>query len=506
MRALAQEFHGLDRRVGLWLSLLCGMTFGVVVFSILYPIRFVGLDFQAFWCGGAVLLAHANPYLNQPLHACEAAHSAAFFSTYPNVTIPVPLPPYAVALLAPLSLIPFPLARALWWIALATAAFAVGRGIAKITGMPPITAMAASYLAVLGPAIFPGALAPIPVALTVFAALALQQEKWNRAAVLLGFAMIEPHMVLPACAAAFLFVPPMRLRLMVVGLLTALVMVAAVGPHVVVSYFTTMLPIHALAEVNNLAQYSLTAILYHLGLAPGLAVRIGSLQYVALVIASIFVAGRLYRRNRDLSWLVLVPSAFAVIGGAFIHLDQVAMVIPMACLIVRERPSKLATVMLILLAIPGEILINWLPFTIPAALLCGWLVAQTKARWTVVIASSMAVVVGVCVMLALLIFGNHLLAAPGNPYLAAPIRIPDPGPNASASVTWAQFTSFSVFRPLIWWPEKLLTMVPVLVLLALTLREAFGKSRAAGTAGRSSVSSVASEVYASTRTASPETS
>ena len=506
VRALTAEFLSLDRRVGIWLALLCGMTFGVVVFSVVYPIQFVGLDFQSFWCGGAVLLAHANPYLNQPLHACEAAHSPVFFSAYPNATIPVPLPPYAIALLAPLSLIPFPLARGLWWIVLAAAAYAVGTGIAKITGMSPVTATAASYLAVLGPAIFPGALAPIPVAVTVFAALALKQKKWNRAAILLGLAMIEPHMVLPACAAAFLFVPQMRLRLIVLGLFTALVMIAVVGPHVVASYFAVILPTHALAEVNNLAQYSLTAVLYHLGFAPGLAVRIGSVQYAVLITASVFVAGRLQRKTGDLSWLVLAPSAFAVIGGPFIHLDQVAMVIPMACAIVRSRPTKLASVILVMLAIPGEILINWLPFTLPAALICGWLVAQTKARWAVAIASSIAVVVVACSLVALLIFGNHLMAASGTPYPAVPtIRVAAPGPDASASVPWAQFTSSAVFRPWIWWPEKLLTLVPVLVLLGLTLREALGKSRAAGSAGCTSSPNSALDTYSSARAASPGT-
>ncbi|BDE07003.1 hypothetical protein WPS_22790 [Vulcanimicrobium alpinum] len=28
-------------------------------------------DFRAFWCGGVVLVHHANPYLQQPLQRCE---------------------------------------------------------------------------------------------------------------------------------------------------------------------------------------------------------------------------------------------------------------------------------------------------------------------------------------------------------------------------------------------------------------------------------------------------
>jgi len=500
VRALAPELRGLDRRVGIWLSVLGGMTVGVVLFSVLYPIQFVGLDFQAFWCGGAVLLAHANPYLNQPLHACEAAHSPAFLSAYPNVTIPVPLPPYAIALFAPLSLIPFSLARVLWWITLAVAAFAVGRGIAKISGMPPVTAVAASYLAVLGPAIFPGALAPIPIALTVFAALALQQRRWNLAAIFLGSAMIEPHMVMPACLAVFLFMPHMRLRLVTAALVIALVTFAAVGPVAVFSYVTVILPTHALAEVNNLAQYSLTAFLYHLGVSPHLAVHIGSLQYALFAIVGMFAARNLYRASLDPAWLVLVPAGFAVVGGPFIHLDQIAMVVPMACLIVRSRPSRIAVGVLIMLAIPIEVLINWLPFTIPAAMICGWLVAQSRPDWKRTVAASGLVVVASCGMVALLILGNHAMTATGH-VLAHPIHVSDPGPNASASVSWGEFTSFATFLPWIWWPEKVLTIVPVLALVVLTLREAFGKSRSAGEPERSGALNV--EPYALTCTASP---
>ena len=483
VQSVAQTWHGLDRRVCLWLALLAGATLGAAYFSIRYPTQFVGGDIQAFWCGGAMLLLHANPYVNQPLHACEALHSLRFYAAYPNVTTPAPLPPYALALFAPLSLIPYPQARTLWWIMLVIAAFAVGGGIAKLTGIPTITAIAASCLAVLGPAIFPGALGPIPVALTVFAALALRQEQWTRAAILLGFAMIEPHVVLPACVATFAFVPKMRLRLIAAGAIAILVSFALVGPRVAMSYFTTTLPIHALSEVNNLAQYSLAAMLYHLGVAPKLAVLVGSVQYAVLAIASVVVAGRLWRTYADRSWLVLVPAAFAVVGGAFIHLDQVAMVIPLAWMLALKRPSKTAFGVLMMLAMPAEILINWLPFTIPAALICAWLVAQAKAHWSVVVASSLAVVIATCAMIAVLVVGNHLMAVSGHAYAVVPaMHISDPGPNASASETWGRYLSFAVFRPWIWWPEKLLTLAPVVAVLFLALADSAPSSGSSLTA------------------------
>lgn len=465
----------IDSRLAVWLCALAGLTAGVVLFSIRYPIDYVGLDFQAFWCGGKVLLTHANPYLNQPLHACEQMHSPVFFSRYANVTVPVPLPPYAIALLAPLSLIPYVLAVKIWWLILVGASLAAGFGISRMSGLPPLTAVAASFVAVAGPAIFPGALAPLPVALTIYAAVALKEERWNGAALLLGAAAIEPHMVLPVWVSVFLFAPHMRVRLAVVGAALFAVTMATTGPTILATYFTAVLPIHALAEVNNLAQYSLTAALYHLGVAPLLALRIGTLQYAAFFVLGIIAGNRLWKKSGNRAWLALAPSGFAVMGGAFIHLDQVAMVIPMACLLLAERPSALRSAIVVLLAAPFEILINWLPFCVPGTLAGGWLLSQTRLRWQAVIGIGIGELLFAYWLPAFLLSGAH--------YVPPVIHIADPGPHAVASVSWAAFMSYASVRPSIWWTEKLLTDVPVAVLFCVILREAFAKSRSVATYG-----------------------
>lgn len=464
------EMKSVDHRVGILLAILCGVTVGIVAYALVHPMRLIGYDFQAFWCGGKALLAQANPYANEPLHSCESATSPAFFVRYPQVTIPVPLPAYAIALFAPFALLPFVLSRAIWWLLLVISAFAAGRAISKISGMPPITALAASLLAILGPSILQGALSPIPISLTIFAALALQQRRWNRAAVLLGFAMIEPHMVLPACAAVFLFVPQMRARLLAAGAIAAAVMLAAVGPQVALSYFTTILPVHAAAEVNNLGQDSLTALLYHLGVKPEWALRLGSAQYGLLAVAGLFAAFRLYKKTADGSWLILLPAAFAVIGGEFIHLDEVAMVVPLACLIVMRRPTALPIVVLAFVAIPAESVVNWIPLSIPAALVCCWFMDRWANSQRLVssgllpVAVTLAIIAGAWAM-------HAVVVANAERSLSQAVRISNPGPLASASLPWSTYNALSKL-PATWWPEKLLTIVPLVLLVGLSAKEA----------------------------------
>lgn len=464
------EIRRVDGRAGIVVAVLLGMTIAMTAAAFMYPSTFIGYDIQAFWCGGRALLQHANPYLNQPLHACEVASSPALFAAYPQVTVPVPLPAYAIALFMPFGLLPFVAARALWWIICCACAFAIGRGISAVSGMPPATAMAASALAVLGPAIFQGALAPLPIALTLFAAIALRRSAWNGAALLLGCAMIEPHMALPACVAVALFVPQMRLRLLAAGACAAGVSLALIGPHAMLSYFTTMLPLHAASEVNNLGQDSLTAMLYHLGVAPAAALRLGSLQYVVFAIVAVACAQRLRARERDLAWLILLPAAFAVTGGTFIHLDEMAMIVPLGCLFAMRRRSVLSAAIVVFLALPSESIVGWLPFCVPAALVCCWLMQYWCGERRLV-ASGIVPIAATVAIVGIAFAAHAIAAANAHQALTQAINIPDPGPSASASVTWGAYNALSSM-PVTWWPEKLLTIVPILLLAGLCVRDA----------------------------------
>ncbi len=466
------EVLQLDRRIGILLAVLCGLAIGVFTYTLIHPLQLAGYDFEAFWCGAKALLQHASPYANEPLHTCEATTLPAFFVHYPQVTVPVPLPGYAIALFIPLALVPFAIARVVWLVLQIVCALVIARGIAKLSGMPSLTALAASALAVLGPAVLEGALSPMPIALTVCAALALRRRQWNAAAVLLGFAMIEPHMVLPACVAVFLAIPQMRLRLLAAGAGAAAVMLAALGPHVALSYFTAVLPLHAASEVNNLGQLSLTALLYHLGAAPALALRLGSLQYVLLALLGVFAARALYLKDDDRSWLVLLPAAFAVTGGAFIHLDEVAMAVPLACVIVMRRPNALSILALFMLALPVASVLDWLPLCVPAAMLCVWLMARPEFHLRALTANGLLPAAAVLLIMGGAFALHSLAAAHAQQTVTHVVRFANPGGAASASVTWFAYNALATMTPL-WWPREMWTLLPLAILVGLSVRESF---------------------------------
>lgn len=447
-----QELRRLPRATALTLCALAGVT--IALFATVHTAKFSAYDFVAFRCGAAAIAAHANPYLNQPLHACEERSSPEFFAAYPNVTIPAPLPPYALAAFIPLTWLPFAAARALWWALLFACALSIGKGVSRLTGMTALSATITCSFAVLGPALVEGALAPIAIACIVWAGLALRERRWNRASLLLCAAMIEPHMALPACAAAALFVPQLRVRLAAGALLAAAICIVAVGPHVSLAYFTQVLPAHAASELNNLAQDSLTALLYHAGLSSAAALRAGALQYALLSTCAVVLAARYSAREADRSWLAILPAAFAVIGGQFIHATELAMVLPLACVLAVRITSPLSYIVLVALAVPLDQLVNWPLLAPAAAFVLAWLLALRRVP-------SFAIVLATLALVAVAVVGNALAQ---NGVQAAVLAVKDPGSAALASVTWRQFNAALVPSAL-WWPGKIVTAVPLVLLV-----------------------------------------
>ena len=59
-----------------------------------------------------------------------------------------------------------------------------------------------------------------------------------------------------------------------------------------------------------------------------------------MIVAGTFVAGRLSKKTRNDAFIVCVPVAFAVFGGAFIHVTQIAAALPAAVLLVAAAPRE----------------------------------------------------------------------------------------------------------------------------------------------------------------------
>ena len=441
----------------LWIAVLAGLTSALVVLFLKTPRGIVGYDFLAFWCGARAVLAGANPYVTAPLHACEVANAPALFLNFPNLTVPAPLPPYALALFGPLSYLPFVVARALWWLLLVACVLMEARLIQRLTKRSYAFGFAACGLALTGPVIVQGALAPLPIVLLTAGALALQNARWWRGSALVAAAMIEPHMALPAALAVFFFLPRTRLPLATFGFVAGALAFLAVGPQIFVSYFTAVLPVHALSELDNLGQDSLTALLHHLGVADALALHAGSAQYAFVVVLAIVVAGRLARREHDTAWLVLLPAAFAMIGGEFVHLSEIAMAIPLAA-VLAVRKGGSAWFALAFLAVPGEAAINDSIFALPAALFTALLLREVRVPTLRVVAAT--VVVAGFALIA------HVFAV--QQVGVALHALADPGDASLSSISWGEWNRLSYIGPA-WWIQKAFTLVPLVLLAWATL-------------------------------------
>jgi hypothetical protein len=180
----------------------------------------------------------------------------------------------------------------------------------------------------------------VPIALLVLSAVAMRRRRWTAAAALQAVACLEPHVALPVMLTAFVFAPPMRVRLVVAG--AALVALSVVAGHAALNreFVAAVLPAHAISEIGNAEQYGLSALLRAGGMTDRSATSIANLQYAAFVLAGLWLVRSL--RVRIPESIVFVPMALAVTGGPFIHVTQIAAAIPLALVAARQSNSWLA--------------------------------------------------------------------------------------------------------------------------------------------------------------------
>ncbi len=200
-----------------------------------------------------------------------------------------------------------------------------------------------------------GELGSVVMAALLWAAVALRRNAWTVAAAACGIAMILPHVAAPALLAIFVFIPPMRTRLCAVAVLLALIDVLAGGPQAALSYFTTVLPAHAAAEIGSTSQYGLTWMLHGAGANDRLALAGGEASYALAVVLGVSAARGLFVRWGDAAHAALIPPAFVVFGGTFVHYTQIMIAIPAALLLyarVRGYARGALALAVLLLAFP----------------------------------------------------------------------------------------------------------------------------------------------------------
>jgi hypothetical protein len=324
---------------------------------------FNGIDFEAFYCGGQVLASHGDPYLQEPLHSCEAR---VHWKEHPSdLLVPLPQPPVVVAAFIPLGDLPYEVARALWFVsmcaALTASIFLVGR---MYDIWWPAVAIAIAMSGVLS--LILGQVVPLCLFGIVAAAYGLRIGRSLPIIVGLLALAVQPS-VFVAVAAACLVFGTSRTRIAasiaISGFAGASLLVSGVQTNVL--YLSTILPLHNYAELTNSLQFSLSGILAQTGVPARIALAAGSISYVLAVIAGVVTAGLLQRRLNDPSLLALAPPAFAVFLGTFVHLQLYLLAVPLALVLATRTQSRVAALALFLSSIPWQWAIMTL-FLIPS--------------------------------------------------------------------------------------------------------------------------------------------
>jgi len=338
------EKHALARRLAI------AFTFGLLAFAIDTGVQtafnrtapatvFRVSDFGVVYCGAQVVRGHGDPYLTEPLRSCERRVYAP--TTEPAWKVsPAPLPGYALAAVVPLAFLPFGVAKMLW-IALSLAALCVTDAtLAAIADRPTVAVMLILTPTVGVLNLRYGEPVPFAIAALCIAAWYMQRRSPRSAAIAAAFAMLEPHVGLPAVVGLFVLVPATRWTLVAMGSGLAAISLATLGLHTNLEYFTAFLPAQAKAELIAVDQYSLSHALYLLGMRPQAALALGSISYLAAIGIGVLAARRVVARTELPALAVLVPVAIAMLGGPFIHDVEIASAVPAAIVLARGRGSR----------------------------------------------------------------------------------------------------------------------------------------------------------------------
>ncbi|HVN69196.1 MAG TPA: hypothetical protein VMU38_06070, partial [Candidatus Binatia bacterium] len=148
-----------------------------------------------------------------------------------------------------------------------------------------------------------------------------------------------------------------RARAAVAASALALAVASAVlvGPGGLIEYFTAVLPAHADAELYFPFQYSLSWLLGSLGVAAGAAKLAGTASYIAFSAVGLMLAKTTSVALRRRELLVFVPALSSLVGGRFLHQEELCFAIPALAIFsiaARGRSRVVAAAALCIVALP----------------------------------------------------------------------------------------------------------------------------------------------------------
>jgi hypothetical protein len=317
-------------------------------------------EFADFYCAGLAFDRGTSPYTYEPLHACEHRFNTGqsfrgkLFAGNPAIAVPAPQPPYDFAPFMALARANYSAARAIDAAAIVLAVALSALALSAI-GIPLGLSVAVFALSTGYVELNTAQIAPFALLALVLCGLALERGRDRLAGVLAALTAIEPIVGLPVIIATFVFVPRARwaLAATVAGLLALAGAIA--GPNGFLEYLAAVLPAHSQSELLFPFQYSLTSALATLGVSSTVARVAGAASYLLLLATALVIAPRTSALLRRRAMIVFVPALCCVIGGTFLHQEELCFAIPAVTLLAWEttgRQRAVATVALCLLAVP----------------------------------------------------------------------------------------------------------------------------------------------------------
>jgi hypothetical protein len=425
-------------------------------------------DFQDFYCAGAAADEGADPYAYEPLHRCEhRVNQSELYRRDPQRAVPAPLPPYDFPPFMLVARLAFPVARVVdaSAIVLAIAACAIGLAMADI----PLDVAAAALILPAGYLLLnAGQVIPFALLALVFCGTALARRRDAIAGVLAATTLIEPHLGLPVCAALLLWVPASRVGLALTAAILAAAGALTLGIAGMSEYLLRVLPAQGGAEVGYIYQYSLTYLLHALGVPPAGALAAGELSYLGSLVFGLWLARRLCERIERRELLAYLPAACALIGGAYVHMVDIAFALPAALVLANQfhgRLRNLSVIALCLLAVPWIAAWSIKKLFLASLFVVAYLLVRLQADWTVAIATFCAIAAAIyrlelsppalpAVVTATSPFGpTELVQRAWRAYVAA-LGNPDPLWLVVKLPTWAALTAMAVAAFLVQAPAR----------------------------------------------------
>ncbi len=306
--------------------------------------------------------AGANPYLVEPLRACEYATFGYREGPAAWQVVPAPLPPYAIGALEPLARLDFLTATCVWIALIAGSFVALVVALRAITGLPTSRIAGLTVLACAIESIGIGQIVPFVIASVACAALAIERGRPAIAAAALLPAAFEPHVAIGAIAGLFFSGRGGALAACGLGLALATASVIALGVPTGFAYLRDVLPAHGASELYNAGQYGLSSLLVALGVAPKAALTAGFFGAALSLGAGVAIGRKCARATGHASLRVLIPAAAMVGVAPFVHVTQLAVALPAALAVFALRSGdgavrRGAATSTALLAIPwGDVL------------------------------------------------------------------------------------------------------------------------------------------------------